>query len=97
MTRVRTAKWRQALDDLRHASVHAGHPRSRGRLPALYLIAAGHFNATACAAHVGRRDEADVSIHAHPEGQATRRTTADWSLVKAFQSTLTPKGKPNRP
>ena len=57
MIRVEMAKWGQTLEDLRRASVEATHRRSRERFQALYLIASGQFNATACAAHIGRQDE----------------------------------------
>jgi transposase len=57
MLKVETAKWRQAVEDLRLASLNEVHPRSRERFQALYLIASGRFNATACAAHIGRQDE----------------------------------------
>ena len=57
MIEVQTAKWRQTVEDLRLASLHEAHPRSRERFQALYLIASGQFNATACAAHIGRQDE----------------------------------------
>jgi hypothetical protein len=57
MVQVQTAKWRQTVEDLRLASLHEAHPRSRERFQALYLIASGQFNATACAAHIGRQDE----------------------------------------
>jgi transposase len=57
MIQVQAAKWGQTVEDLRLASVHEAHPRSRERFQALYLIAAGRFNATACAAHLGRQDE----------------------------------------
>src|SRR5262249_46705754 len=50
-------KWGQSLEDLRRASVPTTHRRSRERFQALYLIASGHFNATTCAAHIGRQDE----------------------------------------
>jgi transposase len=51
------AKWGQTVEDLRQAALHAAHPRSRERFQALYLIASGQFNATTCAAHIGRQDE----------------------------------------
>lgn len=57
MVQVQTAKWRQTVEDLRLASLHEAHPRGRERFQALYLIASGQFNATACAAHIGRQDE----------------------------------------
>src|SRR5262245_3159281 len=58
MIKVETAKWGQAVEDLRLASLNEKHPRSRERWQALYLIASGQFNATTCAAHIGRQDEA---------------------------------------
>jgi hypothetical protein len=57
MLKVEVAKWRQTVEDLRLASLNEAHPRSRERFQALYLIASGQFNATACAAHIGRQDE----------------------------------------
>jgi transposase len=57
MIRVEMAQWGQTLDDLRAASLQATHWRSRERFQALYLIAAGLYNATTCAAHLGRQDE----------------------------------------
>src|ERR1043166_4125389 len=57
MIKVEMAKWRQTVEDLRRASLDEAHPRSRERLQALYLIPSGRFNATACAAHIGRQDE----------------------------------------
>ena len=57
MIKVEMAKWRQTLEDLRLASLGEAHPRSRERFQALYLIASGRFNATTCAAHIGRQDE----------------------------------------
>ena len=57
MIKVEMAKWRQSVEDLRLASLNQAHPRSRERFQALYLIASGQFNATACATHIGRQDE----------------------------------------
>ena len=57
MVRVDMAKWGQTLEDLRTASLSAQHKRSRERFQALYLIASAQFNATTCAAHIGRSDE----------------------------------------
>ena len=57
MIQVEMAKWQQTVEDLRRASLHAAHPRSRERFQALYLIASDQLNATACAAHIGRQDE----------------------------------------
>ncbi len=66
MVRVDMAKWGQSLEDLRQASLQAPHRRTRERFQALYLIAAGRFNATTCAAHIGRQDETVLAwVHLH--------------------------------
>jgi hypothetical protein len=57
MVRVEMAKWGQRVEDLRTAALSAAHPRTRERFQALYLIASGQFNATTCAAHIGRQDD----------------------------------------
>lgn len=57
MLAVEMARWQQTLEDLRHTAVQAPHPRTRERFQALYLIASGQFNASTCAAHIGRQDE----------------------------------------
>ncbi len=79
MIKVEMAKWRQTLEDLRLASLDAAHPRSRERFQALYLIASGQFNATTCAAHIGRQDETVLGwVHRYnehgPDALAYRRT-----------------------
>ncbi len=79
MVRVDLAKWGQTLGDLRRAALEAPHPRSRERFQALYLIASGQFNATSCAAHVGRQDETVLGwVHRYnvggPEALTYRRT-----------------------
>ena len=68
MIRVEMAKWKQTVEDLRLASVKAAHPRTRERFQALYLIASGQFNATTCAAHIGRQDETVLGwVHRYNE------------------------------
>ena len=68
MVRVEMAKWDQTLEDLRLASLQAAHRRSRERFQALYLIASGRFNATTCAAHIGRQDETVLGwVHRYNE------------------------------
>src|SRR5215210_8140661 len=57
MVRVDMTRWGQTAEDLRQASLPAPRRRTRERFLALYLIASGQFNATTCAAHVGRQDE----------------------------------------
>jgi Homeodomain-like domain len=57
MIKVDMAKWGQTVEDLRLASLSQPHPRSRERFQALYLIASGQLNATACGLHIGRQDE----------------------------------------
>lgn len=79
MIQVATAKWGQTVEDLRRAALHAPHPRSRERFQALDLIASGQFNATACAAHIGRQDETVLRwVHLYnrhgPDALAYRRT-----------------------
>jgi hypothetical protein len=79
MVRVEVTKWGQTLEDLRRASVESPHRRSRERFQALYLIASGRFNATTCAAHIGRQDETVLGwIHRYnehgPEALTYRRT-----------------------
>ena len=79
MVRVDMAKWGQSLEDLRRASVQTTHRRSRERFQALYLIASGLFNATTCAAHIGRQDETVLGwVHRYnehgPDALTYRRT-----------------------
>lgn len=79
MVRIELAKWGQTIDDLRVASVCASHRRTRERFLALYLIASGRFNATTCAAHLGRQDETVLGwVHRYnergPDALSYRRT-----------------------
>jgi len=79
MIHVELSRWGQSLEDVRQTSLRAAHPRTRERFFALYLIASGRFNATTCAAHVGRSDETVLGwVHrynAHgPDALAYRRT-----------------------
>jgi transposase len=79
MVRVEMGKWEQTLEDLRRASLHAPHARTRERFQALYLIASGAYNATTCAAHIGRQDETVLGwVHRYnehgPDALTYRRT-----------------------
>jgi transposase len=79
MVRVAMGKWKQTLEDLRRASLHAPHARTRERFQALYLIASGAYNATTCAAHIGRHDETVLAwVHRYnehgPDALSYRRT-----------------------
>lgn len=79
MIKVELAKWQQTVEDLRLASLNEPHPRDRERFQALYLIASGQFNATTCAAHIGRQDETVLRwVHRYnkhgPAGVAYRHT-----------------------
>ena len=79
MVCVEMTKWGQTPEDLRRASVSATHRRSRERFQALYLIASGQFNATTCAAHIGRQDETVLGwVHRYnehgPDALSYRRT-----------------------
>ena len=68
MLKVAMAKWGQTVEDLRLASLNQTHPRSRERFQALYLMASGQFNATTCAAHIGRADETVLAwVHLYNE------------------------------
>ena len=75
----RWASGSKRLEDLRRASLHAPHPRTRERFQALYLIASGAYNATSCAAHIGRQDETVLAwVHRYnehgPDALGYRRT-----------------------
>ena len=104
MIQVETAKWRQTVEDLRQASLHAAHPRSRERFQALYLIASGQFNATTCAAHIGRQDETVLGwAHRYnargPDALAYRRTGGRAPLLTGNRpdSSSTPSRRPGPP
>jgi len=91
MILVEMAKWGQTLNDLRLASVGAPHRRTRERFQALYLIASGRFNATTCAAHVGRQDETVLGwVHRYnehgPDALAYRRTGGRAPLFRRRRS-----------
>ena len=104
MIRVEMAKWGQTLDDLRLASVYAPHRRTRERFQALYLIASGRFNATTCAAHVGRRDDTVLGwVHRYngrgPDALAYRRTGGRAPLFsrRTSSGSSRPSRRPDRP
>ena len=104
MVSVEMARWGQSLDDLRRASLLAAHPRSRERFQALYLIASGRFNATACAAHIGRQDGTVLGwVHrynAHgPDALAYRRTGGRAPLLTGNRpdNSSTPSRRPGPP
>lgn len=91
MVRVELAKWGQSPEDLRRASLEAPHARSRERFQALYLIASGQFNATACAAHIDRQDETVLAwVHRYnargPDALAYRRTGGRAPLLRRRRS-----------
>jgi len=100
MVRVDCATWGQTPEDLRRASVEAPHPRSRERFQALYLIASGRFNATACAAHIGRQDETVLGWARRynergPGAVAYRRTGGRAPLLRRRRSSRS--STPSRP
>jgi transposase len=104
MIRVEMAKWGQTLDDLRLAAVGAPHRRTRERFQALYLIASGRFNATTCAAHVGRRDDtAPGWVHRYnehgPAALTYRRTGGRSPLFNPGRSSGSSRSsrRPGRP
>lgn len=91
MVRVDMARWGQSLEDLRVASVESPHRRTRERFQALYLIASGRFNATTCAAHIGRQDETVLAwLHlynaAGPDSLAYRKTGGRAPLLPPARS-----------
>jgi transposase len=91
MVRVEFARWGQTVEDLRRASLEAPHARSRERFQALYLIASGRFNATACAAHIGRQDETVLGwAHRYnergPDAVAYRRSGGRAPLLRRRKS-----------
>jgi hypothetical protein len=86
MVRVDVARWGQSVEDLRTASLSAPHRRTRERFQALYLIASGQFNATSCAAHIGRQDETVLAwVHLYntsgPDALAYRHTGGSAPLL----------------
>src|SRR3954469_5268849 len=96
MIHVEMAKWGQALEDLRRASVETPHRRSRERFQALYLIASGRFNATTCAAHIGRQDETVLGwIHRYntqgPAAPPYRRTGGRAPLLTSAKRNRSPR------
>ena len=104
MVRVEMAKWGQTLEDLRLASVQAAHRRSRERFQALYLIASGRFNATTCAAHIGRHDETVLGwVHRDnehgPDALTYRRTGGRAPLLNPSRpnGSSRPSRRPRRP
>lgn len=91
MVRVDVARWGQTLEDLRQASLSAPHKRTRERFQALYLIASGQFNATTCAAHVGRSDETVLAwVHLYnakgPDALAYKKTGGRAPLLRHSRS-----------
>ena len=87
MVRVEMGKWGQSLEDLRQESLAAPHRRTRERFQALYLIASGQFNATTCAAHIGRQDESVLAwVHLYnrqgPDALTYRKTGGSAPLLR---------------
>jgi transposase len=92
MGRVARGEGTQTPEDLRRASLHAPHARTRERFQALYLIASAAYNATSCAAHIGRHDETVLAwVHRYnehgPDALSYRRTGG--------HSPLLPHHRPN--
>jgi len=101
MVRVDLLEWKQTLEDLRQASLSAPHRRTRERFQALYLIASGQFNATTCAAHIGRQDETVLSwLHLYndkgPGALAYRKTGGSaplWTNRRQKRSSMSSKAR----
>ena len=90
MIRVEIQKWGQSLDDLRRLALQAGHPRTRERFLALWLIADGTHNATTWAARFGRQDETVLRwLHNYnskgPDALAYRRTGGPAPLLRPIE------------
>jgi transposase len=61
-----TAKWGQTLADLRRLAVEAGHPRTRERFLALYMIGSHRTNASQWSAEIGRDDNTVIGwVHTY--------------------------------
>lgn len=104
MVRVDLARWGQSVEDLRAASISAGHYRTRERFQALYLIASGQYNATSCAEHIGRQDETVLGwIHLYndkgPDSLAYKKTGGRAPLFLPSRSSRPPGSSrtPSRP
>ena len=98
---VDMAKWGQTLADLRLASVREPHRRTRERFQALYLIASGQFNATTCAAHIGRRDDTVLGwVHRYnaggPDALTYRRTGGRAPFFNRRRSSGSPRSSSRR-
>ncbi len=96
MVHVEMAKRGQTPEDLRRASVQTAHRRSRERFRALYLIASGRFNATTCAAHIGRQDETVLGwVHRYnehgPDALAYYRTGGRAPLLTSPELSRSPR------
>ena len=68
MIRVDMGTWGQTPEDWRRAALDAPHRRRRAPFQALDRIASGRLNATSCAAHSGRDDEAVPGSVPRPNG-----------------------------
>lgn len=104
MIRIEMAKWGQTRDDLRRSSLHAAQRRRRERFQALSLIASGRFNATTCAAHVGRQDATVLGwVHGYnehgPDVLTYRRTGGRSPLLSRRRSSRSsrPSRRPDPP
>jgi hypothetical protein len=103
MIRPDPGKWDQTTDDLRHLATAAGHPRTRERFLALYMIAVGQANATTWAARIDRCDECVLGwVHAYNDrgpGALTYRRTGGRAPFLPRPSpgrSSRPSSRPNR-
>jgi hypothetical protein len=102
MMRVEMGKWNQTPEDLRRASLDAPHARTRERFQALYLIASGTYNATTCAAHIGRQDETVLGwVHRYnehgPDALTYRRTGGRSPLLIRPRPNASPRSSRTAP
>ncbi|MBF0427962.1 MAG: helix-turn-helix domain-containing protein [Magnetococcales bacterium] len=78
MLKVEYARWGQSLEELRHQSVNAEHPRTRERFLALYEMAKGSYP-TKLATQINRHYQTVMHwVHEYnehgPESQVFRHT-----------------------
>jgi transposase len=68
MIRPDFEKWNQSIEDIRCLSIAAGHPRSRERFQALYMIGSDQKNASQWAQEIKRQKQTVLKwVHGYNE------------------------------
>lgn len=68
MVRPDFAKWEQSVEEIRRLSIEAGHPRSRERFQALYIIGGEQQTASQWAREIGRQKQTVLKwVHRYNE------------------------------